>query len=408
MEPDGRPLAAALRLGAVSQETEPHGRTARCYPDGVKVGITCYPTYGGSGIVATELGLELADRGHEVHFISYANPIRLDPGNPRIHYHEVEVSTYPLFQFPPYCLALASRMAEVAELYNLDLLHVHYAIPHSISALLARDMLANRRRLPFITTLHGTDITLVGVDRSYFSITRFSIEQSDGITTISEDLRRRTVEVFGISNEIRVIRNFVNCDIYRPDEEARARGCYAPPGEKTLIHISNFRPVKRVLDCVRILHEVRRQAAAHLLMVGDGPDRGPAESLARDLGVESHVTFLGKQNHVERIIPQAHVLLLPSELESFGLAALEAMACGVPPVATRAGGVPELITDGVDGFLEAPGDVKAQSSRIAALLADDALYRRVSEAARQTALSRFASSQVIPLYERYYEEVCSR
>jgi N-acetyl-alpha-D-glucosaminyl L-malate synthase BshA len=358
--------------------------------------------------VATELGLELADRGHEVHFISYANPIRLDPGNPRIHYHEVEVSTYPLFQFPPYCLALASRMAEVAEMYSLDLLHVHYAIPHSISALLARDMLAPRLRLPFITTLHGTDITLVGVDRSYFPITKFSIEQSDGITSISEYLRARTVEVFGVPNDIRVIRNFVNCDIYKPDEEARAGGCYAKAGEKTLVHISNFRAVKRVLDCIRVLHEVRKHTAAHLLMVGDGPDRGPSESLARELGVEAHVTFLGKQNHVERIIPQAHGLLLPSELESFGLAALEAMACGVPPVATRVGGVPELITHGVDGYLEAAGDIAAQAARVVELLNDEALYRRVSQAARQTAMTRFASSLVIPAYERYYEEVCAR
>ncbi len=372
----------------------------------MKVGITCYPTYGGSGIVATELGLELANRGHDVHFISYANPIRLDPGNPHIHYHEVEVSTYPLFQFPPYSLALASRMAEVAESYGLDLLHVHYAVPHSISAMLARDMLAPRRRLPFVTTLHGTDITLVGADRSYFPITKFSIEQSDGITAISEYLRARTVEVFGVPNRIRVIRNFVNCDIYRPDEEARGRSCYAPAGEMILIHISNFRQVKRVLDCIRILREVREHAPAHLLMVGDGPERGPAESLARELGVESHVTFLGKQTHVERILPQAHVLLLPSELESFGLAALEAMACGVPPVATNVGGVPELITHGVDGYLEAPGDTKAQAARVAEMLLDERLYRKIAAAARKTALERFASSQVIPLYERYYEEVC--
>src|SRR6202046_4729503 len=210
----------------------------------MKIGITCYPTYGGSGIVATELGLELAARGHEIHFISYANPIRLDTDTPRIHYHEVEVSTYPLFQFPPYCLALASRMAEVAESYNLDVLHVHYAIPHSISALLAQQMLEGKRRLPFITTLHGTDITLVGTDRSYFPITRFSIEQSDGVTSISDYLRERTAEVFGITNEIRVIKNFVNCDLYTPDrEKARAR-FYAPEGEKLLMHVSNFRPVK--------------------------------------------------------------------------------------------------------------------------------------------------------------------
>jgi N-acetyl-alpha-D-glucosaminyl L-malate synthase BshA len=374
----------------------------------VKVGITCYPTYGGSGIVATELGLELANRGHEVHFISYANPIRLDSGNPRIHYHEVEVSTYPLFQYPPYSLALASRMAEVAELYALDLLHVHYAIPHSIAAMLARDMLAQRRRLPFITTLHGTDITLVGRDRSYFPITKFSMERSDGITSISEYLRARTVDVFGIANEIRVIRNFVNCDLYRPAPQSAVDCCYTQPGEKVLIHISNFRPVKRVLDCIRILHEVRKMVAAHLLMVGDGPERGPAEGLARELGVEAHVTFLGKQAHVERLIPQAHVLLLPSELESFGLAALEAMACGVPPVATCVGGVPELIRHGVDGYLEAPEDIAAQAERVAALLTDEGLYQRISKSARETALARFASSRVIPIYEQYYEEICSR
>src|SRR4030081_1596709 len=214
----------------------------------MKIGITCYPTYGGSGIVATELGLELANRGHEVHFITYANPIRLDPGIPRIHYHEVEVSNYPLFQYPPYCLALASRMSEVAECYDLDLLHVHYAIPHSISALLAKQMTAHRR-LPFVTTLHGTDITLVGMDRSYFPITKFSIEKSNGITSISQDLRRHTIEIFGVPNDIRVIYNFVNCDLYKPSPERSS----AP---QRLIHISNFRPVKRVLDCIRILAEV--------------------------------------------------------------------------------------------------------------------------------------------------------
>jgi N-acetyl-alpha-D-glucosaminyl L-malate synthase BshA len=373
----------------------------------VNVGITCYPTYGGSGIVATELGLELANRGHDVHFISYANPIRLDPGTPRIHYHEVEVSTYPLFQYPPYCLALASRMAEVAEAYALDLLHVHYAIPHSISALLAQQMLRGVHGLPFITTLHGTDITLVGADRSYFPITKFSIEQSDGITSISDYLRQQTVNVFGVTNEIRVIKNFVNCELYRPDEHKARAAMFAPDGDKLLIHVSNFRPVKRVLDCIRILAEVRKRAPAHLLMAGDGPERGPAEHLARDLRVDRHVTFLGKQDHVERLLPLAHVLLMPSELESFGLAALEAMACGVPPVATRVGGVPELITGGVDGYLEAVGDVEAQAARVAALLSDEKLHRAMSRAARSTAGDRFCTDRIIPLYERYYEEVVS-
>ena len=374
----------------------------------MKVGITCYPTYGGSGIVATELGLELAARGHEVHFISYANTIRLDQDMPRILYHEVEVSTYPLFQYPPYCLALASRMAEVAESYDLDLLHVHYAIPHSIAAMLAQQMLAPARRLPFITTLHGTDITLVGVDPSYFPITKFSIEKSDGITCISDYLRGETVEVFGVRNEIRVIKNFVNCDTYHPDEAKTAAAAYAPPGEKLLIHLSNFRPVKRVLDCVRILAEVRKSVPAHLLMAGDGPERSPAEHLARELKVERHISFLGKQSHVERLIPLAHVLLMPSQLESFGLVALEAMACGVVPVATRVGGVPELITDGEDGYLEAPGDIAAQAARVVQLLTDDDLHYRMRKAGRWNASERFCSDKIIPQYEKYYEDVLTQ
>jgi len=371
----------------------------------VNVGITCYPTYGGSGIVATELGLELAARGHEVHFITYANPIRLDPGLPRIHYHEVEVSTYPLFQYPPYCLALASRMAEVAESYDLDLLHVHYAIPHSPAALLAQQMMAPVRRLPFITTLHGTDITLVGTDRSYFPITRFSIEQSNGVTSISEHLRRETVNVFGIEREIRVIKNFVNCDLYKPDDAKKDAALFAPRGEKLLIHLSNFRPVKRASDCIRILAETLRHTPAHLLMAGDGPDRGPCEHLARELKVEHHVSFLGKQGHVERLIPLAHVLLMPSEMESFGLAALEAMACGVVPVATRVGGVPELITHGEDGFLEQAGDIQAQSARVVSLLTDEKLHYRISKAGRWNAAERFCTDKIIPQYEQYYEDV---
>lgn len=366
----------------------------------MKIGITCYPTYGGSGIVATELGLELAARGHEIHFITYANPIRLGSYNEHIHYHEVEVSSYPLFQYPPYCLALASRMAEVADEYELDLLHVHYAIPHSISAMLAQQMLRPRRRLPFITTLHGTDITLVGVDPSYFPITKFAIEQSDGVTTISQYMKDRTADVFGVTKPIHVIRNFVNCRVYQP-------ALKKPSGEHRLLHVSNFRPVKRVLDCIRILAEVRRSVPVHLLMAGDGPERGPAERLARDLGVVPHVTFLGKQDHVERLFPQASVLLMPSELEAFGLAALEAMACGVVPVATRCGGVPELITDGVDGFLEPVGDIEAQARRVVEILTGDTVHTRMSQAARHSAETRFDTIHVIPEYEAVYKEVLS-
>jgi L-malate glycosyltransferase len=375
----------------------------------MRIGITCYPTYGGSGIVATELGLELATRGHDVHFITYSNPIRLDPSVPRIHYHEVEVSNYPLFQYPPYCLALASRMADVAQSYQLDLLHVHYAIPHSISALLARQMTAaykeKARRLPFVTTLHGSDVTLVGVDSSYFGITKFSIEQSDGITAISQDLRRDTVDIFGVENEIRVIYNFVNCETYKPDPGRQGIGQFAPNGEKLLIHLSNFRPVKRVLDCIRILAEVRKHANVRLLMVGDGPERGPAEHLAWTLGVKEHVDFLGKQDHVERLIRLAHVILMPSEMESFGLAALEAMACGVPPVSTRFGGVPELITNGVDGFLEGVGDISRLAARVMELVTDSSLHARMATAARHTASSRFCTDKIIPQYEAYYKQV---
>jgi N-acetyl-alpha-D-glucosaminyl L-malate synthase BshA len=365
----------------------------------MRIGITCYPTYGGSGIVATELGLELANRGHEVHFITYANPIRLDPDTPRIYYHEVDVSTYPLFQYPPYSLALASRMAEVAEYHQLDLLHVHYAIPHSISALLAQQMIATRR-LPFITTLHGTDITLVGTDRSYFPITKFSIERSDGVTTISDYMKRQTEEFFGIKRDVKVIHNFVNCDLYKPDPSRQVGG-------KRILHISNFRPVKRILDCIRAFQIVRREVDAQLYMAGDGPDRGPAQELARQLGVDRFVKFLGKQDHVERLIPQMHALHLPSETEAFGLAALEAMACGVVPVATRTGGVPDLIRHEIDGFMEPVGDVERQAARLIELLSDDSLRTRMARAARESAERRFSTDLIIPKYEAAYQEVLS-
>jgi len=362
----------------------------------MRIGITCYPTYGGSGIVATELGMELAARGHEVHFISYAHPIRLDPTLERIHYHEVEVSTYPLFAYPPYCLALAARMAEVAESYELDLLHVHYAIPHSVSALLAKQMLASSRRLPFVTTLHGTDITLVGIEPSYASITRYSIEASDRVTCVSEHLRRRTVEVFGLDREIVTIHNFVNCQRYQPRARERA--------PRRLVHLSNFRPVKRALDCLRILKLVLQECDAELWMAGDGPDRGPAEHLARQLRIAEAVRFLGKQDAVEKLLPQCDVLLMPSEHEAFGLAALEGMACGLPPVATRVGGVAELITDGADGFLEAAGDVEAQAGHVINLLKNHELYDRIAEAAWRTAEGRFSSERIIPQYEELYRQ----
>ena len=363
----------------------------------MRIGITCYPTYGGSGIVATELGLELSLRGHEVHFISYANPVRLH-GRERIFYHEVEVTPYPLFQYPPYTLALASRMVDVAEHHNLDLLHVHYAIPHSVSAYLARAMMQARRRLPFVTTLHGTDITLVGTDPGYFPITKFSIEESDAVTAISQDLKHQTQTVFGITRPIDVIYNFICPSTYRPRPEAREK-------RPTLIHISNFRPVKRVLDCIRIFAQVKQRVDADLWMVGDGPERMPAERLARELGLEDRVRFWGKQDRIPELLPRAHVLLMPSEMESFGLAALEAMSCGLVPVATRVGGVPELIDDGRTGFLSAVGDVDAQAGSVVRLLTDSGLYATMSAAARHAAETRFNTNEVIPQYEAIYERV---
>lgn len=373
----------------------------------MKIGITCYPTYGGSGVVGTELGIELAARGHEVHFITSAWPMRLRTTSPLIHFHDVEAMTYPLFDYPPYALALATKMAEVAEFAGLDLLHVHYAIPHSVSAHLAREMLAPRR-LPFITTLHGTDITLVGIDGSYRGITKFAIEKSDAVTSISSYLQKKTYDEFHVSNEIRVIHNFVNCENYqrRPDEQFRAR--FAPNGEKIIVHLSNFRPVKRVTDVVEIFASVREKVAAKLLMVGDGPDRSAAELLAHRKGIDPHTHFLGKQDNVDEILSNSDVLLLPSALESFGLAALEAMACEVPPVASRVGGVPELITHGVSGFLAEVGDVAAMAEYTVRLLTDEPLYRQVAAAARNTALTRFCSTLIIPQYEELYRAVLER
>ena len=376
----------------------------------MRIGITCYPTYGGSGVVATELGIELAAAGHEVHFISYSQPFRLTGRDNGIFYHEVPVSNYPLFEFPPYDLALASRMAEVAEFYNLDLLHVHYAIPHSVSALLARQMLAARgRRLPFVTTLHGTDITLVGLDRSYLPITRFSIQESDGVTSISNYLKEKTVEDFEIERAIEVIPNFVNCDVYTPyrDEAIReeARRRLAAPGEAILIHLSNFRPVKRVVDVVKVFARVAERVPARLVLVGDGPDRSAAEWLAHDLGINDKIHFLGKQDRVNELLPLADVMLMPSQLESFGLAALEAMACRVPTIATRVGGVPELIDDGVTGLLYSVGEVEAMAEGAIGLLKNRDRLEVMRDEARKTARSRFCSTLVLPLYVKYYEEV---
>jgi N-acetyl-alpha-D-glucosaminyl L-malate synthase BshA len=373
----------------------------------VRIGITCYPTYGGSGIVATELGKELAERGHEIHFISYAPPLRLGKVSPNIQFHEVEVTTYPLFDHPPYTLALATKMAEVAEIENLDLLHCHYAIPHSVSAFLAKSML-KPRHLPVVTTLHGTDITLVGSDRSYLPITKFSIEQSDGVTAVSNFLKEATLRTFGVKNDIEVIYNFVNCDIYKPIEGGELRDHYSPNGEKIVIHLSNFRPVKRPADVVEIFERVQAKIPAILLMVGDGPERSSAEWLVRHHGVDKKVHFLGKRDNIEDLIGISDLLLLPSDNESFGLVALEAMACEVPVIVSKVGGLPEVVTDGVEGYLVEPRDVDKMAERALQILSDESRRKEMGKAGRETARQRFCASKIIPQYEKYYEKVVSQ
>ncbi len=370
----------------------------------MKIGITCYPTYGGSGVVATELGIELAARGHEIHFISYAMPMRLSGSSERIWFHEVEVATYPLFDHPPYTLALATKMSEVAEEASLDLLHVHYAIPHSVSALLAR-MMSGPKRLPFITTLHGTDITLVGADRSYLPITRFSIEQSDGVTAISNYLRERTIREFEVKRPIEVIPNFVNCDLYSRNGDTNNRAKWAPNGEPILMHLSNFRPVKRITDVVEIFALVREKIPAKLVMIGDGPDRGAAEYIVRKKKLSKDVFFLGKQLHVQDKLAVADLFVLPSDEESFGLAALEAMACEVPVIASNVGGIPEVIKHGVDGYLFEPRDVHTAAKYALEILTRPDRGRMMGEMARANARKKYCSNDIIPMYEAYYEKV---
>lgn len=375
----------------------------------MRIGITCYPTFGGSGVVATELGLALAERGDEVHFISYDLPTRLALPRPRVSFHEVVAPTYPLFVSPPYTLALATKMAEVAAHARLDLLHVHYALPHAISAILARDMSnENGGRLRVVTTLHGTDITIVGQDRSYLPITRFGIEKSDSVTAVSRHLAEVTVKELAVRRPVEVIPNFVNGEVYRPHgASAYARTLFAP-GESVLIHISNFRPVKRIGDVLAIFDRVRREIPARLLLIGDGPDRSLAERVARQGGFAERTTFLGNVAAVETILPAARLLLLPSDSESFGLAALEAMACGVPVIGTAAGGLPEVVEDGRGGYLRPVGDVEGMSQAAVSLLRNQDLWRSFSAEARRRAVEEFPTGAIVPRYRTLYETTLAR
>ncbi|HEY6808552.1 MAG TPA: N-acetyl-alpha-D-glucosaminyl L-malate synthase BshA [Gemmatimonadales bacterium] len=372
----------------------------------MRIGITCYPTYGGSGAVATELGLELARRGHEIHFISYASPFRLRGFAERITFHEVTQSEYPLFeQSSPYALALAVKQHEVAVRERLDLMHVHYAIPHAATAWLAKQMMAGQRDLKIVTTLHGTDITLVGQDPSYFTLTKFSIERSDRVTAVSAFLRDETYRAFGCRDcDVTVIPNFISTAEYHPATSTSCRSALAPADHKVLIHISNFRPVKRLADIVRVFAGVRRVLPATLVLVGDGPDRDIAEHEVDRLGLRSDVRFLGKVDNVADLLRGSDLFLMASETESFGLAALEALACAVPVCATRTGGLPEVVREGETGFLTPVGDVDAMTARALDILRDPARHARMRRAAAAAALE-FSAEKVVPQYERVYTDV---
>jgi L-malate glycosyltransferase len=372
----------------------------------VKIGITCYPTYGGSGAVATELGIALAHRGHEVHFVTYKQPFRLPTFLPRVFFHEVDVGRYPLFEFPPYDLALAVRMHEVVREHRLDLLHCHYAIPHATSAWLAKQMLREEHRdIQVVTTLHGTDITIVGQDPSFHTITKFSIEKSDALTAVSSYLQAETLDAFGCTAcRIEVIPNFVDPKVY---DRSRYQGQLRPQfdGDRpVLMHISNFRPVKRVLDVVRVFAKVTREVDSVLVMVGDGPDRHGAEQEARNLGVEKSVRFLGKIDSVAPLLSAADLFLLPTNAESFGLSALEALASGTPVIGTKAGGLPEVVRDGETGVLCGVADVDGMAAAAIELVKDKKKWLRMSQAAAADARTRFAMDDIVARYEALYEE----
>ncbi|MFH0989730.1 MAG: N-acetyl-alpha-D-glucosaminyl L-malate synthase BshA [bacterium] len=369
----------------------------------MNIGVTCYPTYGGSGVVATELGKALAKRGHSVHFISYALPMRLSGFMDNVYFHEVEIANYPLFDFPLYTLALASKMVEVAKYEKLDLFHCHYAIPHATSAYLAKQMLASGS-IKVVTTLHGTDITLVGLEPSFLAVMKFSIEQSDGVTAVSRFLKEKTLTNYGIDKEIEVIPNFIDVNKYKRLPAQELLNHYAPSGEKILAHISNFRKVKRVHDVILIFDQVRKKVNAKLLLVGDGPERSSCEQLCRELGIQERVRFLGKQTDVINILSAADLFLMPSQSESFGLSALEAMACEVPVISSSVGGLPELQLHGQTGFIAEIGDVERMARYAIDLLTNQSKHQLFAQAARNRAIE-FESSKIVALYEQHYARV---
>lgn len=371
----------------------------------MKIGIVCYPTFGGSGVMATELGLALAEKGHEIHFISYKQPVRLNTFLPNIYFHEVSVPKYPLFDYPPYETALASALVNVVLNNGLDLLHVHYAIPHASSAYFARQMLHEMGKdIPFITTLHGTDITLVGKDATYTHVVTFSINQSNAITAVSENLKQETIRSFHIEKEIVVIPNFVDSKRFHKTNKEHFKKMLAPHGERILAHVSNFRKVKRVGDVVKVFEKVHKKIPSKLLMIGDGPERQQTEELCRQLGICNDIRFLGKQEQMEEILNITDLFLLPSQSESFGLAALEAMACGVPVISTNVGGLPEINIQGETGFLSPLGDIDDMTKNALVILKDDATLKSFKKAAI-TNSKRFSIEKIVPLYEELYLKV---
>lgn len=376
----------------------------------MRIGITCYPVYGGSGVVATELGRALATRGHEIHFIAYSLPFRLSKVTENIYFHEVSVNRYPLFDFPPYALSLTSKMVDVAKYEALDLLHVHYAIPHATSAVLARDILEKESRsLPVVTTLHGTDITIVGQDASYSPVVNYSINASDGVTAVSNFLRQETYDAFDIEVPIKVIPNFIDTEHFRRLEKEHFRSAICEPGQKVVVHVSNFRRVKNVSHVVEVFHQILQEGiSAKLLLVGDGPDRSNVEQLTRDLEIQGAVRFLGKQDPVQEILSIADLFLLTSGSESFGLAPLEAMACGVPVVCSDVGGLPELVAGSKAGFLCPLGDIHAFAKACVKVLTDDSLHAEMAQHAREYAVRHYDTHAIVAQYEEYYEEIIGK
>jgi len=374
----------------------------------MKIGIVCYPTYGGSGVVATEIGLGLAKKGHEVHFITYKRPARLGHFNTNVYLHEVSSFDYPLFEYTPYETALASKMVDVVKYENLDILHVHYAIPHAAVAYMAKQILLTHGiNIPVITTLHGTDITLVGSNKSFFPVAEFSINSSDGVTTVSNQLKKQTEETFDVKKDIRVIYNFIDFERFRKTDKDHFKKAIAPDGEKIMVHVSNFRKVKRVEDVIHVYEKVQAKMPCKLMLIGDGPEREKMEELCRKIGLCDEIRFLGKQDAVEELLAVADIFVLPSQNESFGLAALEAMACEVPVVSTNIGGLPEVNIEGKTGYLCDVGDIQGMADRVISILENPETHQKFRKAAFEHAKT-FDIENILPVYEDYYKEIIQK